>query len=43
MASIIYQVLIDKKRKKCLNTIELADDLADRPVLVQPSLSRISQ
>jgi len=25
MASIIYQALIDKKRKKCLITIELVD------------------
>jgi len=25
MASIIYQAIIDKKRKKCLNTIELVD------------------
>jgi hypothetical protein len=43
MANIIYQELIDKKRKKCLNTIDKFDICSPRNVLGQPSLHRISQ
>jgi len=41
MASIIYQVHIDKKRKKCCIAIELVDVKYPRNVLTQPSLHRI--
>jgi hypothetical protein len=43
MASIIYQVLIDKKRKKCCITIELLDVKHTRKFLTQPSIHRITQ
>jgi hypothetical protein len=43
MTAIIYQVNIDKKRKKCGMMIELADKSKPRNRLIAPSVHRLSQ
>jgi hypothetical protein len=42
MTGIIHQASIDKKRKKCRITIEMADKLDPQNILISPSVHRIS-
>jgi hypothetical protein len=42
MTGIIHQASIDKKRKKCRITIEMADKFDPQNILISPSVHRIS-
>jgi len=42
MAVIIYQIDIDKKRKKCLKTIYLLDAYSKATVVAQLSIRRLN-
>jgi len=41
MTAIIYQLIIDKKRKKCGVMIEISDRKTARKRLISPSVHRL--